>query len=535
MRGGDNKNSQTGKSILSKDSLFLRKVLNSMVCGLYVYDAEQGRNELINSEYTRITGWTLDEINAMSSDEFAQLFHPEDQAKVFAHMTTLLTSEAQSEEIEYRFKTKGGQWIWCLSRDTVLRDSTSAKATHFVGTFLDITARKEQNQLELDQKRRLHDMQKMESLGLLAGRVAHDFNNFLMAIGANLELIQMKVGKNSDVSANVERASLAIREGSRVVDQLRSYAGGTTFDTSLLGLSDLVQETSSLLYALFSKDCQLRLHLQPGLPRVRANATQIRQVILNLLMNAADAIGETDGHIALRTGVVDCSSAMLDGEYNAPQLPEGRYVFLDVEDSGAGISSTEMPKIFDPFFSTKDLGNGLGLSTVLGIVRGHSGAVRCESEVGKGSTFRILLPIGARNLSVVEARNEGSKTILIADDDETILEAISEYLEASDFAVLAASNGLECVDLYREHVGAIDLVLLDISMPVLGGGETLRILREISPAVQVILMSGYTEQSAQRLVDVKGLHFFKKPFQLAELRQAITDCLASSKGQVFSR
>jgi two-component system cell cycle sensor histidine kinase/response regulator CckA len=272
----------------------------------------------------------------------------------------------------------------------------------------------------------------------------------------------------------------------------------------------------------------LRFHLYQGLPAIVADATQMRQVLMNLVMNASDAIGERSGVVSISTGVVRADRAYLDKTFLSPEIDEGDYVFLEVSDTGRGMTPETQARIFEPFFSTKAPGRGLGLAAVLGIVRGHKGALKVYSEPGKGSSFKFLLPIATHHLAHdhdVEHTTRplpASGTILVVDDEETLRAVASQMVEALGLRVLNATDGREAVQVYGQHASEIVGILMDLTMPHMDGEEAFRELRRINPNVRVLLMSGYNEQDAIARFVGKGLAgFIQKPFNLEELQERL--------------
>jgi CheY-like chemotaxis protein len=306
--------------------------------------------------------------------------------------------------------------------------------------------------------------------------------------------------------------------------QMLAYAGKGRFILQALNLSRQIEEMTGVLATLTSGATMLRYELAPALPPIEADAGQIRQVVLNLVANAAEAMGDRGGLITLRTGVHHADAAYLYSSYLQEKLPEGDYVYLEVADSGCGMDATTLARVFDPFFTTKFMGRGLGLAAVLGIVRGHRGTIKVFSEPGKGATFRALFPSMAAVPSAA-ARSEGTEPpgpinrhILIVDDEEGIRSLTRAVLERDGFTVTAAGDGVEALRLFRERVGAFAGVLLDLTMPNLSGEEVLRQLQQAGPRTPVILMSGYNEQEIINQFAGKGLAgFIQKPFRPAEL------------------
>jgi CheY-like chemotaxis protein len=287
-----------------------------------------------------------------------------------------------------------------------------------------------------------------------------------------------------------------------------------------------------MLDVSISKNAMTRYSLAEGLPAVESDATQIRQVVMNLITNASDALDDMRGIITVTTGVMECDEAYLSESYLDDRLPGGTYVTLEVSDTGCGMDSETIRRIFDPFFTTKFTGRGLGLAAVLGIVRGHKGAIKVYSEVGKGTTIKVLLPAvewkpaeRAKPVELCESLKSGG-TILFIDDDLHVRDIASDMLEHLGFQVLTASNGREGLNVFQAHGNEITCVLLDLTMPEMGGEEAFRELRKLRSDVRVILSSGYNEQDvAQRFVGRGLAGFIQKPYTVANLRSALSRAL----------
>ncbi len=304
-----------------------------------------------------------------------------------------------------------------------------------------------------------------------------------------------------------------------------AYSGKGRFSVHLLDVSTIVQETTQLLSISIAKGAVLRFNLAKDLPPIKADPTQLRQVVMNLVINASEALGGKSGTISLNTGVVRVDKDYLNSAVLADQVAEGDYVFLEVADNGCGMSPEMKSHIFEPFFTTKFTGRGLGLSAVLGIVRGHKGAMKVYSEAGKGTMFKLLFPVADGRAQTIQqdtanaAKWKGSGTILIVDDEETVRTVCARMAESFGFKAILAVDGLQGVERYKAQRAEISAVLMDLTMPHMDGEETFRQLRALDPGVHVILMSGFNEQEAINRFTGKGLAgFLQKPFKPDQLR-----------------
>jgi signal transduction histidine kinase/CheY-like chemotaxis protein len=403
-----------------------------------------------------------------------------------------------------------------------------------------------------------HDLllhtQKLESLRRMAGGIAHDFNNLLTIIVGNVEMAQLEAEPASALNQFFTPIQMAVGHATNLTDQMLTYSGLGPFRLQSLNLSSLIQEMAPLMQATVPKQFDLHYNLKSNLPLVEADSEQLRQLLMNLIMNAAEAIGQKSGTIRISTGINWVDRAYLTSTYLSPELPEGYYVWLEVVDNGMGIEPVVMSHIFEPYFTTHSTGRGLGLATVLGIVRGHKGTIKVTSQEGQGSIFRILLPARPvasapllptmltlsstdpallknqllRSSQAPVAPTKAFGKILIVDDEALIRKVASLYLLREGYEVLTAVNGTDGVQLYASRANEIGLVLLDLTMPVLGGEEALRQIIQINPQAKIILMSGYSEQEAtSQYPDLNIVAFLPKPFrgeQLLELARNMLQC-----------
>ena len=374
---------------------------------------------------------------------------------------------------------------------------------------------------------RLH-AQKLESLGVLAGGVAHDFNNLLTGILGNASLVLEDLAHTNPNRRILGECVKAAERAAQLTKQLLAYAGKGRFVTEAINLSALVREISTLIQSSISRKVQIRLELAADLPPIEADAGQIQQVIMNLIINGAEAIGEN-------IGLVVCTTALqtVDDAYLAALGPEGRhiaagqYVTLEVHDSGCGMDEATLARIFEPFFTTKFTGRGLGLAAVSGIVHGHKGALKVYTSPGRGSTFKVLFPAAdppvLGSVGPAPYLSEGrEKTVLIVDDEESVRSVARNTLQRRGYRTIEAADGREALEVYRRFAGDIALVLLDLTMPYMNGEEVLRELKLITPSVKVLLSSGFNEVEAVRRFTGKGLAgFLQKPYSAAVLAQTI--------------
>jgi PAS domain S-box-containing protein len=394
------------------------------------------------------------------------------------------------------------------------------------GISTDITARRS---LEAQ----IQQAQKLESLGVLAGGIAHDFNNLLTAVLGNLNLAQFSLNPESPAAPFLENAEKAVQKASDLTRQMLAYSGRGRFVVKLHDVNEVVQEMAHLLQVSISKKALLKVHLEPGLPPIEADGAQFQQVVMNLVTNASDALGDGEGAIALTTGTVDLDAEAIAARFPTQQVAPGRYVTLEVRDTGQGMSPEVMARIFDPFFTTKATGRGLGLSAMLGILRGHRAGLEIHSEVGRGSTFRIYFPAAKGRAVGGEARERAGAsplkgTVLLVDDEPAVLETLGPALETLGFRVLLARDGTEAVAQFQADPAGIDLVLMDLTMPRMDGREAFQAIRGIRPDARVVLSSGYTEQESVQSIMGQGLAgFLQKPYTLRILQETLQKALGA--------
>ena len=371
--------------------------------------------------------------------------------------------------------------------------------------------------------------QKLESLGLLAGGIAHDFNNLLTGILGNASLLQESLPEDS-VEADAARSLLDAGERmAKLSGQMLAYSGRGRFVVERVDLSRQVAQITSLIQASIPKNVELQLQLSSDLPAIEADASQLQQVIMNLVINGAESIGASEGSVEVTTRLEQLKTAQIPSAGGRQPAAPGAYVVLGVRDTGCGMDEETQARIFDPFFTTKFTGRGLGLSAVQGIVRAHQGALTVESQPGTGSHFRVFFPATTHPVpSPMQGRpavSRGSGTVLVIDDGEVIRRTAKLALERAGYKVVTASDGYEGLALYESLAGGVSLVLLDMTMPMMSGEETLRRLHARWPQAVVIASSGYDQQEAQRRFGRGIAQFLQKPYTAAQLTEKIAQVL----------
>lgn len=512
-----------------------------------------GRYIEVNETFLRVTGYKREEVIGHTSLEVSFLTDPWERSQI----RQFLRQRGAVQNMEARFRLKSGEERVGLLSATTIHLGYERYVLYVIN---DITERERAEEAQKRADARVQRAQKLESLGLLAGGIGHDFNNLLVGILGNANLALEQLPKDLPARYHVREIERSALRAAGLTAQMLAYAGEGEIAREPVNLSKLVEEMGDLLRTAVSKKATLRCSYAANLPAVLADPAQVRQVVMNLVTNASEAIGEDGGGIRVSTGIMRADRAYLAHAYPDPELPAGFYAYVEVSDAGAGMDPKTRARVFDPFFTTKGAGRGLGLAACLGIVRGHRGAVIVESQPGQGTTIRVLLPCAERHPGAgPEARAaaptaqpadtlpravapspeapaagktadtwRGSGTILVVDDEEVVRAVAKMMLEFVGFTVLVACDGVEGVDVYRRHADEIVVVLLDMSMPRMGGEEAFDAIRGIRPDARVILSSGYQERETIERFSGKGLAaFLPKPYQLQALLKKIREVTQS--------
>ncbi|MCP4546467.1 MAG: PAS domain S-box protein [bacterium] len=529
---------QAEMSLIENENM-LRTFVGQSIEALYLHNMTGTLIE-VNDTAIRDSGYSHSELMKMSIFDIDPGLHTYDNlAEMWQQLEPF---QYQFFQAEHRHKDGSLYPVEIRIGKILLRNTD-----YLLVLALNITERIRSEEERLTLERQVQHAQKLESLGVLAGGIAHDFNNLLMAILGNADLALYDLPPMSPARHNIEEIERASKRAADLAKQMLAYSGRGKFVVEPINAQELIKEIAHLLEVSISKKTALKFHFTDNAPTFDGDVTQIRQIIMNLITNAAEAIGDEDGVIALSTGVMDCDRTYLDHVNEVllagldEPLPAGRYTYFEVTDTGSGMTAETMDRIFDPFFTTKFTGRGLGMSAVLGIIRGHKGALKISSEIDKGTTFKVLFPasgdIDTKDDLARRAHGEvepwrGRGTILIADDEETVCSVGGQMLELLGFDVITAPDGREALEVFRTNMDSIVCVLLDLTMPNMGGEEAFHEMRSICPQVSVILCSGYNEQDATHRFAGKGLSgFIQKPFSLTTLREALQAILPREKGE----
>ncbi len=476
-----------------------------------------GRFLQVNEGLSDMLGFSESEFCEMS---FMDITHPDDVSSNIELAKSLLNGEINMMTVEKRYLAKNGDIIPSLLSTSLIRDE-NAEPLYYVSHIRDMSAEK-----RLERERQRHQLQmqqaqKLESLGVLAGGIAHDFNNLLMGIIGNAQIAMLGLGSEEKAREPMDRVISGSKRAAELCEQLLAYAGRGQFEVKPFDLGQLVVEMGRLLDVAATRKTRIDYQLPDEPLGIVGDATQIRQVVMNLITNAADAVSDSDGEITVEASSSALSREDLSRFQLGNDIEPGDFAILSVSDNGTGMDDATIRRIFDPFFTTKKEGRGLGLAAVLGIVKSHAGAVEVLSDEGKGTRFTLALPLTAMQEHVDDSAGatdeplEGG-TVLFVDDDESIRDLAKGLLGHSGYDVLLGGNGVEGLALFEKHRDAIDAVILDLVMPEMDGRECYRKIRDIDEAVPVIISSG--QASSSDIDDLEGIAgFLSKPYGSEQL------------------
>lgn len=470
-------------------------------------------------------------------EAFLELVAEEDRPRVESLVSDALENR-KPIEFEHAITRPDGTERIVFEQGEVILDEQGEIAL-IVGTTQDITERRKAEQERQHLERQILQTQKLESLGVLAGGIAHDFNNLLTGVLGYANLARQNLPETSPAHKHLQEIERVANRAADLTQQMLAYSGRGKFVIQMLDLSRVVNDLARLLQVSISKKARLEYDFCDDLLPIEADATQIQQVVMNLMTNASDALGDETGVIGVRTGLIRADEEYLSDTYIDDNLACGLYAYVEVSDTGCGMDDETKARIFDPFFTTKFTGRGLGLAAVLGIVRGHGGTIKIESELGKGTTTRVLFPCADQPAGAAAIDNppdeaaapienwHGTGKILVVDDEEVVRSLAKNILEDAGYSVMTAKDGQEGVEMFSECADEITVVLLDLTMPNMDGEETFRELCKIRSDIPVILSSGYNEEDIATRFDGKGLAgFIHKPYRVKNLMETLAQVLS---------
>ena len=521
---------RTEEALRASEQRF-RTIFDSVHDAIMVLELETGRILDVNARMAELWGLEREQARGLEVAALSAGEPPYTQSEARQWMERAALGEP--ELVEWLAKRQDGHRFWV---ELNVRRATIGNDDRLLVVARDISDRKRAEEERHQLEERILHAQKLESLGVLAGGIAHDFNNLLCAMLGYADMAARDLDPRSPAADKLDRIRDAATRASDLCRQMLAYAGKGQMAVERVDLSRLVEEMSELLRASVAKSSYLWLKLERDLPAVKGDPGQLGQIVLNLMVNASEALGKSPGRISLCTGRMRCTRERLSAAYVGEDLRPGEYVYLEVGDTGCGMDEQTLARLFDPFFTTKFAGRGLGLSAVLGIVRSHQGAIEVKSSPGGGSTFTLLLPASPSEPDTkrepVRAAGpwQGSGTVLLVDDEPMMQSVGRALLETLGFTVLVAEDGRAGVETFRSNADRIALVLLDLTMPELGGEQTFERIRGIRPDARVLLMSGFGEKDSLDRFAGRGLAgFLQKPFSLDALAAKLQQVLAAEE------
>jgi PAS domain S-box-containing protein len=499
-----------------------RTILETIEEGYYEVDID-GNFTFFNDSMCKILGYPKDGLMGMNNRQYMDR---ENVKKVYQIFNGVYNTGKPHKGFDWEFTRKDGTKRYVEASTSLMKDAEGQRIG-FRGILRDITERKQTEEEKEKLQAQLAQAQKVEAIGTLAGGMAHNFNNLLMGIQGNASLMLLETDSSHPNYGRVKNIEKSVQNASRLTHQLLGYAREGGYEIKTISLKQLIKETSDT-FAMTKKEIEVHLKLGKDLFGIKADQGQIEQVLLNLYVNAADAM-PGGGDLFLKTMNVTHED-MRGKPYEAKP---GDYVLLTVRDTGSGMDKETMERIFEPFFTTKGMarGTGLGLASVYGIVKAHGGYIDVESKKGHGTTFSIYLPASSEKVALKEVELpekilKGKETILLVDDEDMVLDVGEQMLKKLGYEVLLAEGGREAIELYNKNRDIIDMVLLDMIMPEMGGGKTYDKMKEINPDIKVLLSSGYSVDGQATEILKRGCDgFIQKPFDMQGLSQRIRKIL----------
>jgi PAS domain S-box-containing protein len=513
--------SREASEAIRENEEWLRAIFEATPNPIVVYD-RVGHPLYLNPAFSKVFGWSLEELEGRRIP-----FVPDEEKELTASKMQKLFESGKTIRFESKRQTKYGKILDMFIGASPIKDSQGSPA----GMVVNLTDITERIKLE----KQFYAAQRMESLGTLAGGIAHDFNNLLMGIQGNIGLLLFEKDPKSKDYEKLRNIENYIKKGSKLTSQLLGLARGGKYEVKPTDLNELIK-SQNIMFGYARKEINIHPKYQNEIWPVDADQVQIDQVILNIYLNAWQAMPK-GGDIFVET-----KNTVIYKDYNAPYHVEpGKYVKVSVTDTGIGMDKETLQKIFEPFFTTKGMGKGtgLGLASVYGIVKNHGGFINAYSEVGNGSTFNIYLPASedaiTEEITTSGEFNIGNETVLLVDDEEMITEVGGQILEKLGYRVLTASSGKEAIQTYEDYKDGIQLVILDMIMPEMGGGDTFNRLKELDNGVKVLLSSGYSINGQASEILKRGCQgFIQKPFNIKELSAKIREILDKEQVKVYS-
>ncbi len=468
--------------------------------------------------------------------EWEKRVHPDDLDNCRQQIQEHFSGKSNRFDIEFGFLKKDGSWMWIRGRGQVVRWDETGRPARMVGTHTDITDRRLAEESQKNLQTQLNQVQKMESVGILAGGVAHDFNNLLQVMAGNIQLALRENKADQDYTTRLQTISKTIDRAGKLVSQLLLFSRKAEKMIKPLNINKSVKDAVELLERTLPRMVSIELHLAEDIRNVSADSLQMEQMLLNLCSNAADAMPD-GGRL-----IIETANITLDEDFVGAHIGSrpGEHVQLTISDTGCGMNSETLHHIFDPFFTTKEVGKGtgLGLASVYGIVKGHNGYISCYSEPDQGTSFKIYFPVCSQELEdpseplrPADISLEGTETILVVDDEDDIREITAEILEMNGYKVLTAVSGEQALDIFSDQGNSIDMVVLDLNMPGMGGRRCLGQMLRLNNEIPVLVSSGYTVNGLARdSIESGSAGFIGKPFNINDLLNKVREVLEEKAG-----
>jgi len=505
----------------------LQALFENAPLGISIADSA-GQFVEVNQAFLDMLGYTREAALTLSNLEVT---HPDDRAETGRLCEDVCQGKTSSYRQEKRYVTREGESVWAMVRVTVLRDA-GGTVRYWLGIIENITDRRQAEKERQLMAAQVQQAQKMEAIGTLAGGIAHDFNNLLMAIQGNISLLLLNKEPHHRDTTYLKNIETAVQRASELTRQIVGFARGGKYEARITDLNQVLAKTADM-FGRSKKEITIHTHLQRDLWPVEADQSQIEQVLLGMFVNAWQAM-PNGGELRLTTtnAVVDPHDAQ-----KPPDAPAGRYACIAIVDTGIGMDAAVQTRIFEPFFTTKVAGQatGLGLSSAFGIIKSHRGFISVQSQPGYGSIFRIYLPAAGEEAPVTRPapiRRHTDKTvytILLVEDEGIVAEIGSQMLERLGYRVMVAQSGAEAMSLFEQQQTEIDLVILDMIMPGIGGGVVFDRLHSLSPETPVLLSSGYSLNGQALDILKRGCRgFIQKPFNIEQLQQKIREILSTA-------
>ena len=504
---------------LKQQQAFADRLIQSASVMIVSLD-RQGRIVMLNDAASRILGYSREELTGQDWFEIVVPRHI--YPSVFEMFQRGLLGDLE-QDYENEVITKGGGRRMIAWQNSLVKDGDKVQSLVSVGT--DITERVAERERRHQIERKMLDAQKLESLGVLAGGIAHDFNNLLTAVLGNASLMRLSLPSDSPHRQHLIEIERTALQAAGLCKQMLAYAGHHSVAIAPLDINEIILDMRQLLKVSVGKKVALNVELGKELPQIEADDAQLRQVVLNLVINASEAMGEKEGKVSVQTRLRHVKPGELDNARFFTPGSKGDFVELEVADNGCGMDAETQEKIFDPFFTTKFTGRGLGLASVLGIVRSHSGILDISSRENEGTRFTVLFPASKTSQQPVKSASPerhlvdwlGSGKVLVVEDEEGVRQFAMRLLELLGFECIPAEDGKDGLDKYLRHENELRAVLLDLTMPRMNGAEVHNAIRAVNPEMPILLVSGYTSAASATLED-PHTDFLQKPYQLSDLR-----------------